>query len=147
MSEDSQFLESCYEALLSYSEVQLLSLVRRVVFRLQRLDATGLFGDQLRFKSLWDEYCYEVQNGPHQILETAWEHTLEGIIDEVVRRIPEHEARVLTVFATLEFSVIDDGTIWRDGIRDVVQSELRATAAKRDLRRLAYGGATAWIAF
>ena len=56
---------------------------RKVIYRLQRIKASGIFGDDFNHKTGWDEYCYEVQQGPHTLLEQAWDHQIGTLLTGV----------------------------------------------------------------
>jgi hypothetical protein len=45
-----------------YARAEFEALTRRVIYRLQRSKASGIFGDY-GYKTLWGEYCHEVQKG------------------------------------------------------------------------------------
>jgi fructosamine-3-kinase len=47
-----------------YGWERFAALARKVIYRLQRLDASGICGDDHQHKTLWDEFCHEVQWGP-----------------------------------------------------------------------------------
>jgi hypothetical protein len=54
-------LENTHEAVLVYAQIEFEGLSRRVIHRLQRINAAGIYGDDYAYKSLWDEWCHEVQ--------------------------------------------------------------------------------------
>lgn len=111
-------------------------LARKVAYRMQRIPASGIFGDDYRHRTLWDEFCHEVKNGPHDQLEEAWEITLDGIMAGVVDDLPPHVAAVLTIDADLEYEAAgDSGTIWRDGLLRALEGHARELAAARSLHR------------
>ena len=88
-----------HAAVLEFSSASYLSLARKVIFRLQRIDASGIYGDDYRHKTLWDEYCHEIQEGPYDLLENVWDVTIDPIVVEVVKAIPREEALLLTIGA------------------------------------------------
>lgn len=51
------------DAVHSHARVEIRSLARRAKYRLQRLEATDIYGGDYKFKSLWDEFCHEAQEG------------------------------------------------------------------------------------
>jgi hypothetical protein len=111
-------------------------LARKVVYRMQRIPASGSFSEDYRHRTLWDEYCHEVQNGPHGIMEEAWEVAVDGILAGVVDGLPPHSAAVLTIDAEAEFANGDEpGPIWRDGLIDRLRRQVSGPAADRDLDR------------
>jgi hypothetical protein len=91
MSEKPEFTDclscSMHDAVLKFAAARYEMLARRVIFRMQRMEAIGLY-DDYRHKTLWDEYCHEVQEGPDYLLESAWHATIDGFVDSVVERFP-----------------------------------------------------------
>ena len=113
---------------------------RKGFHRMQRIPASGIFGDDYRHRTLWDEYCHEVQNGPHDLLEDAWEITVDRILVAIVDAMPPHVAAVLTVDAVLEYEPLGDlGAIWGDGLLRVLKGRLDELAATRSLDRFDTG--------
>lgn len=100
-----EYLDDIHRAVLKYGEVEFESLVRSAIYRLQRISASGIYGDDFTHKSLWDEWCHEVQEGPHELLEWAWDSTLGPILEGAMDRIPQ-QARVLILrYAQWELSL------------------------------------------
>ena len=87
-----------FDAVQEYARSTFASLARRTVFKPSRIPATGLFED-FRHKSLWDEYCHEVQEGPYLDLESSWDFTIGRVLDEVISAVPVHEQKLLTIGA------------------------------------------------
>jgi hypothetical protein len=112
-------------------------LARKVVYRLQRLDASGIYGDDYQHKTLWDEFCHEVQYGPHddQIVG-AWAMTSRPFLEAVITPLSEHEKMVLFL-ATNEADEFDEDArepiVSDDALFGGVLSELRSLAGKRNL--------------
>ena len=133
-------LDNTYEAVCAYARTECAALVRKVIYRLQRVAATDIYGDDYIYKTLWDEYCHEVQEGPHDFLEDAWEQSISTWIDEVIDRIPQHQAVLLSVFAARELDEGDDpnivGSYWPDGIRQLLEGKLAEEAGCRGLDHL-----------
>lgn len=111
-------------------------LARKVAHRMQRIPASGIFGDDHRHRTLWDEYCHEVQNRPHDLLEAAWEITLDAIVTAVVDDLPPHIAAVLTIDANLDYEPKGNiAMIWRDGLLRALTASVDELAAARSLHR------------
>lgn len=141
MNEDWQVvLENTHEAVLAYARSEVEGLARRVIHRLQRIGATGIYGDDFAYKSLWDEWCHEVQEGPYDLLDSAWELTLNPILEDVINRVPRHVAVLLSVYAIWELRDDDDpmmtGSFWIDGICQVLRVQLNEVAGQRRLDHL-----------
>lgn len=128
------------QAVRSYARIEIEGLTRRAIHRLQRIEASGIYGDGYAFKSLWDEWCHEKQEGPHDLLDSAWEQTLSPIVDELLDSIPHHAAVLLSVYAAWELGVEDDttliGSFWPEGIRQVFRDRLDREAGGRRLDHL-----------
>jgi hypothetical protein len=112
-------------------------LARKVVYRLQRLDASGIYGDDYQHKTLWDEFCHEVQCGPYddQIVD-AWAMTIRPFLEAVITPLSENEKMVLFL-ATDEADEFDEDAgepiVSDDALFGGVLSELRSLAGKRNL--------------
>lgn len=126
-------LEKTHDAVCDFARAELLALTRRAVHRLKRIKASGIYGEDHGHRSLWKEYCHEVNEGPHQALESAWDHTLRGILEELVNAVPRHTSMLLTILALCEFE--DDanpemvGSVWLDGIVSLLRNRLAEEAA------------------
>jgi hypothetical protein len=142
-SQDQNMDDRIFAAVRAYARREFAALIPKVIYRLQRLPATGVYGDDYAFKTLWDEYCYEIQEGPFDLPGVlspagAWDHTIPAFLDDVIERIPHHQAILLSVFAAWELEVNDEkliGSLWLDGIRQVLRSRLAEKAGERRLYR------------
>lgn len=132
--------EATQAAVRKYARIEIQALTRKVIFRLQRIPASGIFGDVYAYKSLWDEYCHEMQQGPHEILHHAWDQTLDPIIDELIDRIPKHSAALLSQYSTLDIDEAEDSdldeAVWPEGMRVVLSKRLSEQAGLRNLEHL-----------
>lgn len=82
--------------MIRFAHCELTLAARRVVYRLRRMKASGIYGDDHGHHNCWDEFCYEVENGPTSALEWAWDATVQPLISDVVNRLPEHVALFLS---------------------------------------------------
>jgi hypothetical protein len=140
-------LEATHASVLAYARVEFDALCRKVIHRLQRIDASGIYGDDYNYKTLWDEYCHEMQHGPTELLTSAWDATILPLLNHVVERIPRQVAVLLSIAAACELDerntewILDEsdnewmGVSWPDGIREVVRSRVNEKAGWRDLYR------------
>lgn len=121
---------------MDYGREEFAALVRKVVFRLQRWPASGIYGKYRPHKTLWDEYRYEVLHGPTEPYEWAWDETLNPILNDVIDRIPPHSAKLLSVYAASLQDAVDDaeviGTVWREGMRNTLKMALYWEADSQD---------------
>ena len=133
-------LSVTHSAVLDFGTMEFEALVRKAVHCMQRISASGIFGDDYLYKSLWDEYCHEVQEGPHDHLEWAFEQTLDPLLDGIVEKLPRHIAALLSIAAVWDLDEEDSanivGAVWLDGIKTVLLSGLSEKAGHRNLHRL-----------
>lgn len=133
-------LDATYKAVCAYGRSEVEGLARRVIHRLQRIDATGIYGDDYAYRSLWDEWCHEVSEGPHDQLDGAWDMTLDPILDDIISRIPHHAAVLISTYAAWELEEDNDpmliGSLWAEGIRQVLRIQLNEVASRRRLDHL-----------
>ena len=137
-------LENTHSAVCAYARVEIETLARKVIYRLQRTPASGIYGDDYAFQRLWDEYCYEVQEGPHNLPgvlspEDAWEELLPQFMQAVIERIPKHVAVLLSVYAAFE---LDDrnnqaaDASWPGGVEQVLKGRVSELAGQRGIDHL-----------
>ena len=140
MSDDKDtwatILEETHAAVRRYASIELDSLARRAIHALQRLPASGIFGGY-RFKSVWDEYCHEVQHGPTPTLEWAWDQTIRPMISYPFSRLPAHIALLISVGADYELTQFDDMVvcIQPDVVFEAVKDRLVSKAINRKMDR------------
>jgi hypothetical protein len=97
----------------------------------------AVYGDDYRHKTLWDEYCHEVQEGPYDLLDDAWDKTLGPVLRAIVGAIPRHEAALLTIGAIWD---LDEDYETAPGVMpDLIQRNLQQMVSKmagtRDMSR------------
>ncbi len=126
-----------HRAVRKFADAANASLARKVVFRLQRMKASGIYGDDFLHKTLWDEYCHEVQNGPVRQLEWAWDLTIDQILGPVAENVPPYEGALLTIAALwdLHAELPEDVTFDPDLIGRNLRRAVAEIAGKRDLAR------------
>lgn len=86
-------------AVRAFATARFPELAKRVVFRLQRIEASGIYGVDRNYRSLWDEYRHQVQIETVDQLQSAWDSLLDPLLKAVIGSLPEHEASILTVGA------------------------------------------------
>ena len=133
-------MEKTQHAVYDYARAEVRSLARRAIYRLQRIKASGIYGGEYKFKSLWDEYCHEVQNGPYEPLEGAWEDVLSKTVKEIIDSIPRETAMLLTILAIYDLDEDDGseliGSVWNEGISQLLERRLAGEAGFRCLDHL-----------
>lgn len=134
---DRERLDGLNNMVNAFARAEVEATCRRVIYRLQRLNASGIFGDDFSYKSVWDEFCHEAQEGPHEMLETAWDSLITPVIVDAIEKIPHETSVLLSYYAgeTLDDvnAPIHPENLWFEGIAQVVESSLRAQAMNRNL--------------
>jgi hypothetical protein len=131
-------LEMLGKAVRTFGRFEIQALARKLIYQLQRFPASGIF-EERGFKTLWDEFCFNSQEGPFDLPEVGargWDQTLDGFLDELVARIPAHKAPLLSTYAAwqLDGTYADVGT---DGIKEILRNQFTSYAAERCLARFA----------
>jgi hypothetical protein len=88
-----------HKAIRNYSKTRFGELARDASVQLEQIEATGIFGDDYKHRTLWDEYCHEIQKGPHGPLKFAFDTTVVPIVQAIVEAIDNSEAVLLSIGA------------------------------------------------
>ena len=116
-----------FKAAGAYANDRLEAFARSTIYWLQRLDASGIFGEDYPFRSIWDEYChYKQVVDYHPVLDNAFSGTLDPIIEGVVRRITPRERDLL---ATASARLVDDPDAPNDD--SCIMAEVRSVIDRR----------------
>jgi hypothetical protein len=125
------------KAIRNYSAARYSALAREAAVLLEQIEATRIFGDDYKHRTLWDEYCHEVQEGPHGLLEDAFAETVGPIIRGIVESVADSEAILLTIGARwhLDEAQEADGDIVAtpDQIRRNLEDAIQTLAILRDM--------------
>ena len=89
-----------------------------------------------------------MQEGPFDLPDAvdsspaaAWAFTIDSLLDDVLDRVPRHAAVLLSIYAAWELDGDDDteliGTVWPDGMKQVLRSKSAETAGARNLYKFA----------
>lgn len=141
MQVDCQGLDQCHlcdvsRVARSLGQKRLEALAGRVVHRLQRLPSNGIFGDDCGLRTVWDEYCFDQQQGPSPSLDYAWANLIDPTIVERVSIIDDDEQYLMTLAGGWLLSEFDLPIgICRDVIVRAVRKELVGQALDRMLPR------------
>jgi hypothetical protein len=129
----TETLERTHRSVRAFAHVQFNDYARKIRYRMQRFPASGIYGCNLQHKTLWDEFCYEKQNGETDDLRPAWEQTLGPYLDEVIKSIPTETAVLLSIFSCweLEGALELCGSVWPDGMKEVLEKSLVDEAMRR----------------
>ncbi len=133
-NETEEELEALGKAVRTFARLEIQALTRKLIYHLQRCPASGIF-EEHRFKTLWDEFCYNSQSGPFDDqIARAFNNTLDGFLAELSDRIPAHIAPLLSNYAAWELDEAVPGD-WTEGIKEVIRRQLTAYAINRPLGR------------
>ncbi|MGZ2258873.1 hypothetical protein [Roseobacter sp. A03A-229] len=125
-----------FDPIQRFAAERIEALAKRVIIRLQRLPAVGMFEDTAEpLKTVWDEWCwyqakYDSDTG---MLSYGSEETLDGMIECTVDELPHPEA-VLISCGVCE----DQGHMPArsdDDICTVVREVVTEAASKRSMDR------------
>ena len=64
-------------------------LMRTTIWHLRRISASGIWGDDYAYRTLWDEVCHEVQEGPFDMPAADFLPTLSTAFDMTIRPFVE----------------------------------------------------------
>lgn len=120
-------LERTHSSVCKFARNEFGAYARKIIYRMRRFPASGIYGCDLKHKTLWDEYRYEQDNGPSEpLVDMAWNETLRPYFDEVLKSIPADTAILLSIYSVweLEGPLEICGSIWSDGIKEVLEEFL-----------------------
>jgi hypothetical protein len=87
-------------AIAGLAEERLSRLAATVQHAARRIAASGIWG--VDFRTFWDEYSYEVQEGPTPELRPAFEKTIHPLLTTALDRLTESEAALISYAVCLE---------------------------------------------
>lgn len=111
---------------------------RRLVYRLQRISASGIYGGDYRYRSLWDEFCHEQQNGPY-FDEDVWDETLEGLLQAELKRLTPGEFEIVWLASLPEVEDLKNAPRSQADVRRELRSALESLCLTRNLERFEVG--------
>lgn len=117
-----------------WERARLRELVRKVIRRLSRFSAAGLFAEY-RYESLWGEYAHDVQNGPHEGFSSMLDDMAEEACEVVAETLPPHEMRLFDRLA--EACGDTEGMAGVTYLIERLREEVSSAAAARNLDRYA----------
>jgi hypothetical protein len=145
VSEDG--LARLQSAVADFARAEITRIVEAVINDLRSYPAYRTFGDDVEARHFWDEYCWGLQKGPfgdNFDLGNATDMSLAGTFDELVRaaiqseveKLPRHAKVFLSALASEEDNpenVESLGSIWVDGIVNLILADVNRRASRRDL--------------
>lgn len=117
------------QAIAAFVRHELRAAARKLARHMRRIPPTGIYGDDQRARHLWDEFRFEVANGPTTLLEWDWELAVQPWINHIVDHIPEHSAKLISWYlASFEEDVPADA-VYTDLLHEAVADYARSLAA------------------
>lgn len=118
-------------------------LVQAVIGSLCEMDATHLFGD-VAARHLWDEYCWQLQEGPYDddldgfgSISEGFEDVLNAALEAELDKIPKHVLLFLSIYSRNEAGTDagynNIGEISRDNIAAAVRERVDQIASRRNI--------------
>lgn len=120
---------------------ELGKLVQATIAALREMDAVGMFGD-VAARHLWDEYCWQLQEGPYDdddmgfgSTSSNFEQVLDTVIAEALDALPRHALLFLSIYTRDDIGNDPDsiGSISRDAIASAVLERVNQIASRRNL--------------
>ncbi|MBD9448906.1 hypothetical protein [Rhizobium sp. RHZ01] len=108
---------------------------RRIIYALQRRQASGVFGGDYEHKSLWDELCHDAQSGPHFDDDEPWDSILDALLQKEVERLTAAEFEALWLAAIPDVDHLTTASRDAGVIKEEFRSALRQQAGERNLER------------
>jgi hypothetical protein len=144
-----KLLAASHAAVIQFGAFRLSALARTTIWHLRRIPASGIWGDDYAFRTLWDEFCHEVQEGPFDMpatdlspwsLSSAFEMTIRPFVDELLEKLSRAEAVLLTLYVIDDLEGVEKaelaGSVYKDALAGKVIDILREAAGSRDLLAL-----------
>jgi len=140
-------LRATQKAAIRFAAVRAGQLASRIIWRLRRIEATGIFSDDFTCRTLWDEYCVEVQEGPFDgpvpfglpSVSAGFGMTIDPFIRSEIDALPKHEAVLLTLRAIEDWDERQQartaGSIFEDAMMEMLRGALRREASNVDLSK------------
>ncbi len=131
------------QAACAAAATEMEKLVQATISTLRDMDATGMFGD-IAARHLWDEYCWQLQEGPYDnddfgfgSTSENFEKVLDGVIAGALDELPQHTLLFLSIYTRNDLEEESDsgsiGGISRYDIASAVRERVSGAAAWRNL--------------
>lgn len=145
--DDTRIRNACYEAVLRFGAARLEKLGEKVIWHMRRAPASGIWGDDYGYRTLWDEYCHDVQEGPFDeafmeglpSVSSAFDMSALAYIEQQVDALDREEAILLTFRAVESLDDPDTadmaGSMCREGLISAILAFVREEAGNADLWR------------
>ena len=130
-----------------FARAEIARITQTVITDLQSRPAIGIFGE-VAARHMWDEYCWNLQEGSFDDTEYVggfslgsvsgnWDDTVRAFVQSEVEKLPRYAQTFLSAHA-FEGDIDSDedeavGSIWVDGIVDIVMEAVNQRASQRNL--------------
>lgn len=84
------------EAVRRFAVSRFEALASKLIEEVKGYPSCGMLSDDEGAENLWDDYCYDQQNGPVPELEFAWAEALVPHLNELIAGLHQTEATLLT---------------------------------------------------
>ena len=84
------------EAVRRFAVSRFEALASKLIEEIKGYPSCGMLSDDEGAENLWDDYCYDQQNGPVPELEFAWAEALVPHHNELIAGLHQTEAALLT---------------------------------------------------
>lgn len=140
---DTADYERFIAAACAVAEPELEKLVQTTIASLRDMDAVGLF-DETAARHLWDEYCWQLQEGPYDdddfgfgSTSRNFDEVLDTVITGALKELPKHTLLFLSIYTRNDAGDVNDpeniGDISHDDIAAAVLERVGQSASRRNL--------------
>jgi len=131
------------QAACAAAATEMEKLVQATISTLRGMDANGMFGD-VAARHLWDEYCWQLQEGPYDnddfgfgSTSRNFEDVLDTVVADALDELPQHTLLFLSIYTRNDLEEESDsgsiGGISRDDIASAVRERVSRAAVRRNL--------------
>lgn len=84
-------------AVMRFASSRIESLARKLISEIKNFPSCGLYNNCEEAHSLWDDYCFDRQNGPATVLEFAWAEVFDPHLLSIINVLDQREATLLSI--------------------------------------------------
>lgn len=141
-----ELLAASHAAVIQFGAVRFSALARTTIWHLRRTPASGIWGDDYAYRTLWDEVCHEVQEGPFDMpatdlsswsISSAFDLMIRPYVDTLLEKLLREEAVLLTLYAIDDLDNAEKaelaGYINSEAMESEVMALIREEAGHGDL--------------
>jgi hypothetical protein len=110
-TDEERLADRVLDAAQRFADARFTALAAVIVDRMKETERTEIYGDVRNFRTLWDEYCYEIQEGPFDnpgremvggpsdLMTAMWNPTVDSWIAGDLEAMPNPEVLLLRAVA------------------------------------------------